>query len=182
MPLPKRTRAIRSRGRNHGSRGAGRGWRRGVDGLLVRARLLVGIEGGHDDDIGQAGGPAGLAPDRQRLAGGPFLLAGVEDEAEGLEQIPVQVAVPVQAGGEVVVPRIAGVLPEEGCGEAREAPGRRLVALRAPTALLQPVLDAGLEDVGEEVVAVELVLVDDAGEDVEFLCRFHCSVTRCPAH
>jgi len=150
----------------------------GVDGLLVRARLLVGIEGGHDDDIGQAGGPAGLAPDRQRLAGGPFLLAGFQDEAQGLEQV----AVPLQAGGEVVVPRIAGVLPEEGCGEAREAPGRRLVALRAPTALLQPVLDAGLEDVGEEVVAVELVLVDDAGEDVEFLCRFHCSVTRCPAH
>jgi hypothetical protein len=72
-------------------------------------------------------------------------------------------------------------LKERG-GEARQGLGRRLLLRSFAGALVQPVLDAGLEDVREEVVAVELVLVDDAREDVEFLCRFDCSVTRCPAH
>jgi hypothetical protein len=96
----------------------------GVDGLFLVPGPLVGIEGGQDDQVGQADGSADLGPDRQRLAADPFLLLGVDDEPQLPQQVPVQVLVPSELGGESLVRGVARMLLKEGRGEARQTLGR----------------------------------------------------------
>ncbi|MFB1512840.1 MAG: hypothetical protein AADX96_26605, partial [Thiocapsa sp. C3-sup] len=99
-----------------------------VDGPVLTLDPLMGVERGEDGDLGQTGLSAEQRPDRDRLAGRPLVLKGVlprvDGVTQGVQQRPMQCAVPVQLGGEVLVLRIGGVAAKEVGGETRELFGR----------------------------------------------------------
>ena len=100
----------------------------GVGGLLFLPGPLIGVEGGEDDQVRQAGG---LPPTWAQIGSGwpptHSCSAGSMTKAQLPQQVPVQVLVPSQLGGEALVRGVAGMLLKEGRGEARQALGRGIL-------------------------------------------------------
>ena len=147
--------------------------RRGLAGELSRVRVegegvvafALGVEGVKDEELRRSVPEAVGGERRQRIAVVEVVVAGTPAMPQGAEEGAEPVALELQPGLGAAFALVVGAAAAVVAGEGAELVERGLVAVRG---VLAPgaggVGDVADEDLGEVVVAVELVLVVDADE------------------